>query len=459
LKYFIKLIVLSLLPPCLAHSQDRFTFDYDYAFFRGADSKIFVEFYYSFYQNQLVFVKSNGGFEADGMLDLDVFDKVTNIAVVQKTYKVPITIGDTTGYNKNSKLTGQINLLLDTGTYDFHIRAADFNDTARNVFYDKEITVPRFDDKNCCLSSIQVAAIIRKSSDTENLFYKNTLEVIPNPSRLFGNNLSELFYYVELYNLFKENLSEQYSVSVDVTDLNDIILKSASKNYKLKNDTKVEYGQLNVSDLKTNVYRLVVKLLDNQNNIKAESRNQFVIYNTDTSQVVSTEPQADFLASEYVSYSEKKLEQEFEYASYLMNDELKRQYPKLTSLDVKRKLMFNFWKALDPNPLTPANEFKEEYLQRIKYANDNFAEGFVEGWKSDRGRVYAIYGTYDDIERHPFESSTRAYEIWTYNKIQGGVIFVFVDIGSVQGNYILAHSTARNELHDEDWKRRLNVRR
>lgn len=459
MKNSIKSITFSLFLLCFAHADNRFTFDYDYAFFRGSDSKIFVEFYYSFYQNQLLFIKSNGGFQADGMLDLDVFDKATNIAVIQKTYKVPLIVADTTGYNKNSKLTGQINLLLDTGTYVFHIRAADFNDTSRNVSYDKEIIVPGFLDKNCCLSSIQVAANIRKSADTENLFYKNTLEVIPNPSRLFGNNLSELFYYVELYNLFKENISEQYSVEVSVSDLNDNVLKETAKNYKLKNDTKVEYGQLDVSDLKTSVYRLIVKLLDNQNNVKAESRNQFVIYNSDTSQDVSTETQADFLASEYVSYPEKKLEQEFEYASYLMNDELKRQYPKLTSLDAKRKLMFNFWKALDPNPATPANEFKDEYLQRIKFANDNFAEGFVEGWKSDRGRIYAIYGKYDDIERHPFESSTRAYEIWTYNKVQGGVIFVFVDIGSVQGNYILAHSTARNELHDEDWQRRLNVRR
>jgi len=459
-KLNIKLFTVFLLLPSLARAQDRFTFDYDYALFRGTDSKVFVEFYYSFYQNQLLFVKSNSGYEAAGMIDLDVFHKAANSPVLQKTFKVPLIVPDTAGYNKRSKLTGQINLLLDTGSYLFRMRAADFNDTAKNVVYDKEVIVPAFPLHNCCLSSIQIAAKISKSSDTGNLFYKNTLEVVPNPAKLFGNNLSELFYYVELYNLFKENISDRYSVDISVTDLNNNVLKSVAKDCDLKSDSRVEYGKLNVSDLKTDVYWLVMKLLDDGNNVKAESRNQFVVYNSDSSAVTAIEPQSDFLASEYLNYPEKKLQQEFEFAGYLMREDLKKQYSRLTSLEAKRKFMFNFWKALDPNPLTPANEFKEEYLQRIKYANENFSEGYAEGWKTDRGRIYAIYGKYDDIERHPFESSTRAYEIWTYNKVEGGgVIFVFIDVGSVQGNYILVHSTARNELHDEDWQRRLNVRR
>ena len=96
---------------------------------------------------------------------------------------------------------------------------------------------------------------------------------------------------------------------------------------------------------------------------------------------------------------------------------------------------------------------------RKSQANKNFKADYIEGWKTDRGRIYIVYGKSDDIERHPFESSTRAYEIWKYDNIQGGVIFVFVDLSNQSGDYTLVHSTARNELSDEDWQRRLNIKR
>ena len=53
-----------------------------------------------------------------------------------------------------------------------------------------------------------------------------------------------------------------------------------------------------------------------------------------------------------------------------------------------------------PNPESPENEFKEEYYRRIAYANEQYASG-IPGWKTDRGRVYIMYGPPDDIDSHP----------------------------------------------------------
>jgi GWxTD domain-containing protein len=441
-------------------SDNKFSFDYDYCFFRNDDSRIFLEFYFSFYQNQLVFLKTDKGFEADGLIKLDVTDKTTNKPVVQKDFRVPVIVADTADYNRNSKLVGQINMILDSGWYKFHIEAADFNDTTQSVTYDKDVEVNGFDNKNIVASGLQFAANIQKSTDTKSLFYKNTLEVTPNPSRLFGNNLSELYYYIEFYNLTKQNLSDEFTIATAITDLNNNILKSDEKNYKLKNDSRVEYGHVNVSDIKTGIYKFIVKLLDDRSNVKTETQNQFVLYNTDTSSIAADySSDKDFLASEYANYPEEKLNKEFEYAVYIMADAFRKQYEKLNDVNAKRKMMFNFWKSLDPEPLTPLNEYKKTYLERIDYANKNFKADYTVGWKTDRGRIYSVYGKYDDIERHPFESSTRAYEIWKYDNVQGGIIFVFIDLTNGSGNYTLVHSTARNELSDEDWQRRLNIKR
>jgi GWxTD domain-containing protein len=59
----------------------------------------------------------------------------------------------------------------------------------------------------------------------------------------------------------------------------------------------------------------------------------------------------------------------------------------------KQKRFYEYWQRLDPTPKTTRNEAFEEYYQRIEYANRNFRNmGFGEGWSSDMGMVYVIFG-------------------------------------------------------------------
>jgi hypothetical protein len=101
-------------------------------------------------------------------------------------------------------------------------------------------------------------------------------------------------------------------------------------------------------------------------------------------------------------------------------------------------------------PSASRNEYEESYGQRVQYATDNYGQGRREGWRTDRGRVYILYGPMDEIERFPSTSESNPYEIWHSNSLQGGVIFVFVDRTGL-GNYELVHSTHRNELQNENW--------
>lgn len=92
------------------------------------------------------------------------------------------------------------------------------------------------------------------------------------------------------------------------------------------------------------------------------------------------------------------------------------------------------------------------YLARVAHANATYSNLGREGYRTDRGRVFIQYGAPDDYERHPNESDMKPYEIWSYNDIQGGVIFAFVQRNQ-GGDYELVHSNHRNELHDENWQR------
>jgi GWxTD domain-containing protein len=94
------------------------------------------------------------------------------------------------------------------------------------------------------------------------------------------------------------------------------------------------------------------------------------------------------------------------------------------SMGDRARLFREFWKKRDPDPATEVNELMQEYYYRIEYTNEQFTT-HRDGWETDRGRIYVLYGEPTQIERHPFESGTYPYEIWYYHNINRR--FVFVD--------------------------------
>ena len=99
----------------------------------------------------------------------------------------------------------------------------------------------------------------------------------------------------------------------------------------------------------------------------------------------------------------------------------------------KEQLFRDFWKRRDPTEGTEQNELMEEYFLRVEYAKEKFTT-HREGWDTDRGRIYILYGEPTDIERHPFDSNARPYEIWFY--ASNAKRFIFVDYTGF-GDYTL----------------------
>jgi GWxTD domain-containing protein len=94
------------------------------------------------------------------------------------------------------------------------------------------------------------------------------------------------------------------------------------------------------------------------------------------------------------------------------------------STEDKQRKFIKFWRDKDPSPNTSKNEMMIEYYNRIKIANERYSNYF-DGWKSDMGMVYIIYGDPTSIERYPFSENSKPYEVWDYYEINRR--FVFVD--------------------------------
>lgn len=152
--------------------------------------------------------------------------------------------------------------------------------------------------------------------------------------------------------------------------------------------------------------------------------------------------------------SEKELNADFDMARYIARQEEKKAYASLKNPDGKRQYLFEFWQRQDPTPGTPVNEFRIEYQRRLQYTNDNFRSYTRPGWKTDRGRIYVLYGPPNDVERFPNNPLSYNYEIWHYDNIEGGVIFIFADLQEF-GEYVQLHSTKRGEPINQDWEKRI----
>ena len=127
-----------------------------------------------------------------------------------------------------------------------------------------------------------------------------------------------------------------------------------------------------------------------------------------------------------------------EDVAYIITPEERAAFKRLTTDEERAHFIEQFWLRRDPTPGTPENEYKEEQYRRIAYANDHFACR-IPGWKTDRGRIYIIYGPADEIESHPKggQLSTFPYEQWLYHHIDNvgdNIIIDFID-STMSGDY------------------------
>ena len=138
----------------------------------------------------------------------------------------------------------------------------------------------------------------------------------------------------------------------------------------------------------------------------------------------------------------------------ILTEAERNAWKKLQTDEEREKFIEDFWHSRDPDPDTEENEFKEEYFERVAYANEHFSSG-KPGRLTDRGRVYIKFGRPDSIESHPAgghyerpwsegggSASTYPFEKWFYRHIENinsGIELEFVDpTGS--GEYRLARN-------------------
>jgi len=127
---------------------------------------------------------------------------------------------------------------------------------------------------------------------------------------------------------------------------------------------------------------------------------------------------------------------------YIISPDERNAFLQLATNEEREQFIEQFWLRRSSNPDLPDNDFKEEHYRRIAYANEHYASG-IPGWKTDRGKMYIIWGPPDEIESHPTggtydrpmdegggSTTTYPWETWRWRYLEGigeNIILEFVD--------------------------------
>ncbi len=445
---FNLILLLLVIPEAHGSSQilaptEPLHINVDCARFRGSDDvSTQLEVYYAFPQRGLTLSADSAGFA--GSADITLMVSLADSLIFGDRWLVPCRMTDTAAVPQGMSLVGNYTVQLSAGDYVVKLLARDRLNLHRADSVLFRVPIRPYKTDRQVISDIEFAGSIHQGS-RESPFYKNTLEVVPNIGGIYHES-QKCFYYAEAYNLLAGGDRDDFVLRTTVSDAVGKEIMSRERTKKRAGESSVIVDNIGVDKMRSGTYTLTLGILDSSHRIIASTGKKFYVYSPSLGVDSSLLTSASELPIEaYLTMEETELDREFKWSGYEANDAEKRQFPQLKGLDAKRKFMSTFWRH------RPAGH-REEYLARVAYTNNNFQMLGREGYRTDRGRVYIVYGPPDDIERHPYETETRPYEVWQYNNIQGGVIFVFV-LRNSGGDHELVHSTHRNEIRDDNWDR------
>ncbi len=117
------------------------------------------------------------------------------------------------------------------------------------------------------------------------------------------------------------------------------------------------------------------------------------------------------------------IENSFRQMKYILTSSERKNAKGKKGKDLE-SLFLEYWEKRDPTPGTSLNELMEEYYIRVNYVNEYFNMSWKEGWETDFGMVYILFGSPDEIQRSNLNSSsTSNYQVWYYNRINKTFVF------------------------------------
>lgn len=433
-----------------ATPTQRFVINADFSRFRSNSASAYLELYYSFYCGLITYQQQGANLKGGVALRTDLMNTATGQTVISERVMVPVVLEDTTmAMWRSMPILRQAGHVVPFGNYRLHIVAYDSANPVRRDSLTFPVEVKAFTSRPA-VSDLQLCTSIKASTDRNNPYFKNAHEVMAHPSLVFGAVMPVIYVYSELYDV---DTTKVYALEYEIFDASGASAKKVTRQRRYRMPNTIEVGTLNAVALQPGKYLLRMSLREAPSGQMQQTQKEFFVYQPPTaSDAPATNPTSLILAIEPLT--EKEVEDEFQRAKYLADKAEISFYNQLKTASAKKEFLKEFWGRREAGSASEAPRLRIDYLRRVQLADERYSQYTKKGWRTDRGRVFILYGKPDEVERHPSEGVTKPYEVWYFYQIENGVQFVFVDKNGF-GDYELVHSTKRGEFSDEDWERYL----
>ena len=260
-----------------------------------------------------------------------------------------------------------------------------------------------------------------------------------------------LSYYAEIY---PRSGGGRGQLQVDVVSAaGRVIVSTPPRPVEVGAQGGLSRGSLDLTGLPEGHYRLRLRLSLGDSSMAVEA--PFDMGSLEAAVAAAATP-AEARAEDLLfdNASPERLDSMLAPLVHILESGEERVYRALTP-DGARRFLKNFWQRRDPTPDTPDNPLMHEYYRAVAQANEMFREagsGRIDGWRTDRGRIFLRHGRPDDNLRRP-SASPRPYEVWKYTR--GRVrYYVFYDQTGF-GNFRLIGSNDTREASQLDWEQYL----
>ncbi len=452
-----RLILALLFYVSLNAYASTFPVQVDFCQFRGDSVSTSVLMSYAFADSILVYKRQASQFS--GAMNFELEIRNSHGFVLTEQWAAEHSVASSSD-PLHSDVLGQREFRLAPGQYKVLVRAIDAVRPKRHDSAVYDLVVRRMTTTKPTISELLVcqSIVVVEPSNEPKPFVRNGFLLLPKPSHELIGTSPVLHAYVEMYNL-QELHADSVSLLYSIRDGAGRVILDAEVKRKVIASGQTDVFEQDLQFVPTGTYFLNCALLiPTSNGVDSSSTiRKFYILNPEQSSELSDLRSEDelFLASEFATMSDSTIEDEYRKAMAVGPLSQLVTYPQLTNLLAKQKFIFRFWNLKDPDPSTVVNERYESFKKAVRYAVLNYKNPFApKGWDCDQGRVLMRYGFPTNIDRQLYNSDAAfPHETWTYDNIQGGVQFVFVNLYG-RGRIVLVHSTAIGERRDFDWYNR-----
>ena len=346
---------------------------------------------------------------------------------------------------------------LQPGNYELEVSLQDLNATNEPMSGKQQIEIRDLGSKPT-FSDIQVSETMTRT-DSSSVFTKSGYEMIPRISNYFTTEANTLPVYFEIYHPEK---------SVQAVGIKQTIFQTKSK-LEMEEFTRFSKHEVNqvqpvvrvidISKLPSGEYTLQYTLISKENQELAKSEYFFERSNEITEAIT-----AENIVLDPAFQSSITNDSVFYYMESLIPISKPAEIKNIISIlkkkdsEQSRKYIQAFW-IFSANGMKAYDAWMQ-YKGQVQLVQKLFSNNFMEGFETDRGRVYLQYGAPNYIIARESSPSDYPYEIWQYDKIKqySNKRFIFYNPDLVNNNYKLLHCDMIGELQNYRWQQALAKR-